>query len=138
MGGTQSKRCTSCQKLLKKQQKIDSCSTCQRFVCSICSTRERLEESLAKSKAKERVCHVCKVCKTEQECDDHMDMLCQVGKPLDCKRMLSISYENGQFSGLPKQWRETLGLSRMDSHREVDINKWDHIIGGGSPDTQKM
>jgi flagellar biosynthesis regulator FlaF len=29
--------------------------------------------------------------------------------------MLSISFENGQFIGLPKQWRETLGISRNES-----------------------
>jgi hypothetical protein len=44
--------------------------------------------------------------------------------------MLSISFENGQFVGLPVQWRESLGLKRNESAREVDINDWDEIVGG--------
>ena len=32
--------------------------------------------------------------------------------------------------GLPVQWRESLGLSRSESAREVDIKDWDDIVGG--------
>jgi hypothetical protein len=52
-----------------------------------------------------------------------------LGKPKDVKRMLSISFENGQFVGLPVAWRETLGLSRVESFQEVDTQNWDGIVG---------
>jgi hypothetical protein len=52
--------------------------------------------------------------------------------------MLSIGFENGQFTGLPVQWRETLGISRIESSHEVDIMQWDNIVGGISHEDQKM
>ncbi len=53
--------------------------------------------------------------------------------------MLSISYENGQFTGLPSAWRETLGISRIESRQEVDTMQWDDIVGGGKTlDDQRL
>lgn len=75
---------------------------------------------------------------TEQEFEFGDCCTVEVSKPLECQRMLSISFENGQFIGLPKQWRETLGISRNESVQEVDIQNWDDLVGGSKKDTNRQ
>ena len=81
---------------------------------------------------------MCRVCRTEQEFEFGDSLSVEVSKPLECQRMLSISFENGQFIGLPKQWRETLGISRTESVQEVDIQNWDDLLGGSKMDTNRQ
>lgn len=94
---------------------------------------------MSQALVKERLCHVCNICKQENEGQLKREPIWDyVGKPKECQRMLSISFENGQFVGLPVQWRETLGISRIESSNEVDINQWDDIVGGATHENPNL
>ena len=83
---------------------------------------------------------MCTICLKEQGGQLSREPIWDKIKPQESKKMLSISYENGQFIGLPVQWRQSLGLSRGESAREVDIQEWDAIVGGkqGANDNSKL
>ena len=101
MGQSVSRECTACNRELKSSQKLPNCDRCKRIICSRCSFRKSELSNDGESILKTRVCHVCHVCHQEQNGMSSRGPLWDKIKVKDSKKMLSISFENGQFIGLP-------------------------------------
>ncbi len=112
MGNNVTRECTACNRELKPNQKRPNCHQCKRYIYTTCSFEKSELSTDGEKVVKTRICHVCHVCHQEQAGILNRGPLWDKIKIKDTKKMLSISFENGQFIGLPVQWRQTLGLSR--------------------------
>ena len=138
MGNNVTRECTGCNRELKSSQELPNCHQCKRYICPKCSFKKSELSTDGERVIKSRICHVCHVCYQEQNGQLARGPLWDKIKIKESKKMLSISFENGQFIGLPVQWRQTLGLSRQQSKAEIDTTQWDDIVGGQNVDNGKV